>query len=162
MTIEPATLTDLDTLTDQWVALATEQRPHGSAILPDANRDLLSQHFAHHIVDGDVLVDRVDDRIVGFVMFERTSADLEVDVTRGVIQNLYVVPEYRGAGRGSALLDAAEEQLRERGADVVQLEVMAKNTEAREFYERAGYHDHRVVMEKRVGVESDTNPKGHD
>ncbi|WP_435318272.1 GNAT family N-acetyltransferase [Haloarchaeobius sp. TZWSO28] len=162
MTIEPATLTDLETLTDQWVALAHEQRPHGSAILPDENRDLLSQHFAHHIVDGDVLVDRVDDRIVGFVMFERTTGDLEVDVTRGVIHNLYVVPEYRGAGRGSALLDAAEEELRTRGADVLQLEVMAKNTEAREFYERAGYHDHRLVLEKRVGVESDTNPKGHD
>ncbi|WP_439026309.1 GNAT family N-acetyltransferase [Haloarchaeobius sp. DT45] len=162
MPIEPATLADLDTLADQWVALAYEQRPHGSAILPDENRDLLSQHFAHHIVDGDVLVDRVDDRIVGFVMFERRDTDLTVDVTRGVVHNIYVAPEYRGAGRGTALLEAAEETLRERGADAIQLEVMARNAEARQFYERAGYHEHRVVLEKRVGVESDTNPKGHD
>ncbi|WP_267639447.1 GNAT family N-acetyltransferase [Haloarchaeobius amylolyticus] len=162
MPIEPATLQDLETLADQWVDLAREQRPHGSAILPDENRDRILQHFAHHIVDDDVLVDRLDDRIVGFVMFGQNTGNLELDTDRGIVHNLYVLPEYRGAGRGTALLGAAEDALTDRGIETIQLEVMAANTEAREFYDRAGYHQHRVVMEKRVGVESDTNPKGHD
>ncbi|WP_435332639.1 GNAT family N-acetyltransferase [Haloarchaeobius sp. TZWWS8] len=160
--VDFATLADLDELADRWVDLAHEQRPHGSYIRAFENRDVIRTNFARHIVDDGVLVDRADGRIVGFVMFEVSGGDLSLDVTRGMIHNLYVVPEYRNAGRGPTLLAAAEAALQNRGVDSVQLEVMAGNERARSFYAREGYEEHRVVMEKRVRVESDTNAKDHD
>ncbi|MFD1645331.1 GNAT family N-acetyltransferase [Haloarchaeobius litoreus] len=162
MAIERATLDELDTVVDLWVDLATEQGPHGAHVRPAENRTTMRERLARHVVDGSVLVDRVDDDVVGFVSFERTDPDMSVDTERGLVSNLYVAPDYRGAGRGAALLDAAEAELRERGVDVVQLEVMASNTRARSFYSEQGYAEHRSVLEKRVGVESHTKPNDHD
>jgi ribosomal protein S18 acetylase RimI-like enzyme len=162
MPIEPAALDDLDSLVDLWVDLASEQRPHGTHVMPTENRTSMRERFARHVVDGSVLVDRIDDDTVGFVSFERTESDMSVDAARGLVSNLYVVPGYRGAGRGAALLAAAEAELRERGVDVVQLEVMADNVRARSFYSEQGYGEHRYVLEKRVGVESHTKANDHD
>ncbi|WP_256300274.1 GNAT family N-acetyltransferase [Haloarchaeobius salinus] len=162
MAIEPAMLSELDTLVDLWVDLATEQGPHGSHVQPAENRTTMRERLAHHVVDGSVLVDRVEDEVVGFVSFERTGSEVSVDAVRGLVSNLYVAPDYRGAGRGAALLDAAEAELRERGVDVVQLEVMASNIRARSFYSEQGYAEHRYVLEKRVGVESHTKANDHD
>ncbi|WP_440990115.1 N-acetyltransferase family protein [Haloarchaeobius baliensis] len=162
MAIEPASLEELDTVVDLWVDLATEQRPHGTHVLAAENRTTMRERLARHVVDGSVLVDRVDGEVVGFVSFERTDPEMSVDAVRGLVSNLYVVPGYRGAGRGAALLDAAETELQERGVDVVQLEVMAANVRARSFYSEHGYSEHRSVLEKRVGVESHTKPNDHD
>jgi ribosomal protein S18 acetylase RimI-like enzyme len=162
MPIEPATLDELDTLVDLWVDLASEQRPHGTHVRPTENRTTMRERLARHVVDSSVLVDRIDDGIVGFVSFERTESDMSVDAARGLVSNLYVVPGYRGAGRGAALLAAAESELRERGVNVVQLEVMTDNGRARSFYSEQGYTEHRSVLEKRVGVESHTKPNDHD
>jgi ribosomal protein S18 acetylase RimI-like enzyme len=162
MPIEPATLADLSAVTDLWVDLATEQRPHGSHVRPAENRTAIRERLAAHTVAGTLLVDRADDRVVGFVSFEPRQSDLGLDAARGLVENIYVHPDYRGAGRGSALLDAAEAELRDRGVEVVQLEVMAANERARSFYAAHGYDEHRLVLEKRVGVESDTKGNDHD
>lgn len=44
-----------------------------------------------------------------------------------------------GSGTGKALLDAAEGEARARGALTITLHVFARNTRARNFYEKAGY-----------------------
>ncbi|WP_435349546.1 GNAT family N-acetyltransferase [Haloarchaeobius sp. HRN-SO-5] len=163
MPIEPATLDDVDTVVDLWVDLATEQRPYGSHFVPESNRTAIREQLARHAVTGTLLLDRTDDdEVVGFVSFQPQRSDLDVDADRGLVENIYVLPEYRGTGRGAALLSAAEVELREQGVDVVQLEVMADNRRARSFYADHGYEDHRLVLEKRVGVESDTKGNDHD
>lgn len=98
------------------------------------------------------------DRIVGFVMFGPETGSFHLDVTRGVVENIYVLPAYRGEGRGSELLEAAETRLFEAGFDRVSLDVMAANDAARRFYERHGYDPHRLELEK--GPENDTHSKG--
>jgi|AntRauTorckE6833_2_1112554.scaffolds.fasta_scaffold03210_3 ribosomal protein S18 acetylase RimI-like enzyme len=95
-------------------------------------------------------------RFLGFVTFTVDETGYELDVSGGTVENLYVDPEHRGHGIGAALLAAAESELADRGVDVVSLEVLANNERAREFYDRVGYGDHRVVLEKRVDVETDT------
>jgi ribosomal protein S18 acetylase RimI-like enzyme len=95
--------------------------------------------------------------LVGFVMFGLEGGDYEQTVTRGVVHNLFVVPERRSEGVGSALLRRAEEDLSAFGADVVSLEAMAANADARRFYERHGYRTHRVELEK--SARSDTHSK---
>ncbi|WP_348609355.1 GNAT family N-acetyltransferase [Halobaculum rarum] len=96
--------------------------------------------------------------IVGFVTFGVESGRYDLDVTRGVVYNLFVRERHRGAGVGSRLLATAESALADAGVDVVALEAMADNEDARRFYQRHGYHPHRVELEKPVqGDRSDSD-----
>ena len=148
---EPETL---DTLVELWVALADEQRDHGSRLLAGENRDQIREAMARHLVTGGVLV-AVDgaNELLGFVMFGPETGVYATDRDRGIVHNIYVRPDRRGEGVGTRLLETAEAMLDEQGVDVVSLEVMADNDAARRFYDRNGYRPHRITMEK--SVESD-------
>jgi|GEM_PF-236180 len=89
-----------------------------------------------------------DAEVVGFVSFALDRGSFERERTRGIVTNLYVVPERRGEGIGSRLLDAAERALAELGAATITLESMAANDRARGFYRDRGYAPHRVTYIK--------------
>ena len=55
------------------------------------------------------------------------------------LQELYVVPPLRGRGIGRALLEAAIEYARERGADYLDLNTGETDTAARALYESMGF-----------------------
>jgi ribosomal protein S18 acetylase RimI-like enzyme len=55
------------------------------------------------------------------------------------IEELYVVPERRGRGLGRALLQAAMDLARERGAEHIELTTGEADTAARGLYESAGF-----------------------
>ena len=63
-------------------------------------------------------------------------------VKRAYIYGFRVQALYRGAGIGSRLLKTAEEDLNQRGFQLIALNVAKDNLEARRLYERFGY---RVV-----------------
>lgn len=154
--IEAATSADIDHIADRWVELARDQRAHGSHLLAAENRSVVRDSVARHVIENDLFVAR-DEGIVGFVMFELQTGIYQHSTTHGVIQNIYVEPEFRNEGIGSALLDAAEEALRDRGAKILSLEVLARNQNARRLYENRGYEPHRIEMEK--SDESDNHSK---
>jgi GNAT superfamily N-acetyltransferase len=52
------------------------------------------------------------------------------------------VPVERGRGIGTALLKAAEEECRQRGSDLLEINVDGEDADARRFYERHGYTNH--------------------
>lgn len=56
-----------------------------------------------------------------------------------VLDELYVAPQLRGHGIGSALLAGAEAVIRSRGAQRLEINVDGDDTDARRFYERHGY-----------------------
>jgi ribosomal protein S18 acetylase RimI-like enzyme len=175
--IRPATVDDADTLVDAWVALAEEQRRHGSQLLPEPNRTAVREDLSRRAVLGEALVARLTDdaptdagetvptvedvapgefdddsglpsTFVGFVSFGLSVDGFERSVVRGVVHNLYVRPDARSAGVGAAILSAAETALRKSGAERVSLEALAGNERALDFYRRHGYDDHRVELEK--------------
>lgn len=157
MRIESPAMDDADRLADLWVELARDQRAHGSHLQPQANREAVREGLARHVITGGLLVARVDDEIAGFVQFAPEGGSYKQDVERGVIENLYVRPEHRGEGIGSELLERAEQELFDAGADRVSLEVLASNEAARRFYARHGYDPHRVELEK--AAENDNHTK---
>jgi ribosomal protein S18 acetylase RimI-like enzyme len=55
------------------------------------------------------------------------------------IESMGVLPGHRGAGIGSALLDAIDEELAARGIPDVIIGVLYGNSRARELYERRGF-----------------------
>lgn len=150
VTVETATPGDADAVADLWVDLASEQRGYGSRLLADPNRDAIRESMAHHAVEGGLSVARDGGDIVGFVRYGVEEGSLAVAVTRGVVRDLYVAATHRRSGVGSALLDAAEAALRDRGVDVIRLEALAENTDAVRFYEARGYHRHRIGFEREV------------
>jgi Acetyltransferases len=150
---------DAESLADLWVALARGQQEHGSHLQAEPNRsrvrDVLVRYAATNrllVADAPSTASDADGEsdVVGFVMFRIRADEYEVDCERGLVENLYVVPDHRGAGIGSDLLSAAEQLLRERGVDVVSLEAIAQNHDARRFYRRHGYEPHRVELERSL------------
>jgi ribosomal protein S18 acetylase RimI-like enzyme len=67
------------------------------------------------------------------------------------VDELYVAPTERGAGKGTAALDLAERACREAGIHALHLEVHHHNPRARALYERKGFFAHdRHLMTKRL------------
>jgi len=138
-----------DRLVDLWLALATDQRAHGSRLLVEENDQKIRESILYHIVNDSLLV-AVEDDIAGFVMFSIEDGGYEQDRRRGLIENLYVRPDHRNDGVGSTLLKKAESRLRDRGVEAIALEVLVENERAREFYSEHGYDTHRLELEKSV------------
>jgi ribosomal-protein-alanine N-acetyltransferase len=78
------------------------------------------------------LVAEAPEGITGYLLARELAGEAE-------ILNLAVVPEARRAGLGRALLDAGLEQLRQRGATRVWLEVRESNAAAQALYARRGF-----------------------
>lgn len=154
MDITTASTELTDRLTDMWVDLARDQRSYGSHLLGPENRAGIRETVVQRIVADNLLVARREDSVVGFAMFSVEHGRYEQDVTPGLVENLYVEPAARREGIGSALLRAAEERLVADGATVIQLEAMADNDTARQFYAAHGYTPHRLELEKPT--ENDT------
>ncbi|MFY9559860.1 MAG: N-acetyltransferase [Terriglobales bacterium] len=77
-------------------------------------------------------------QIVGFIVAEARRPT-------GHIITIDVLPEARRTGIGSALLQEAEDQLRQAGAKRVALETAVNNLAAIQFYKRKGYFVEKTV-----------------
>jgi ribosomal protein S18 acetylase RimI-like enzyme len=87
---------------------------------------------------GDVLVAEVDDRVVGYVKVTPPTP-LPSNTHVRQVQGLLVDPDLRGRGLGGALLEAAMDVARERGARRIWLRVLATNPGAQRLYAAAGF-----------------------
>lgn len=127
--IEPAGAGDADAAIALWNACGLT-RPWNDA----------AADFARALASGAsaVLVARAGGELAGSVM-------VGFDGHRGWVYYLAVAPERRGAGLGRALMRAAEDWLRERGAPKIQLIVREDNEAAIGFYEALGMERQKVV-----------------
>lgn len=73
-----------------------------------------------------------DDRLVGAILCGN-------DGRRGYIYHTVVLPEYRGHGIASALIDAAVHALKEEGITRVCLNVMESNEQGKAFWVKRGW-----------------------
>lgn len=149
VSVEAATIDDVDVITPLWVALVEDQQQYGAHLLGAVNGQSASAIIKQYVLTGNVGI-AVDDGgpIVGFVMYHVETGVYEQDVTRGIVENVFVVESARERGVGSRLMDYAEDRLREQGVEVVGLSVMAENEDARRLYAERGYEPHRIEMER--------------
>lgn len=156
--IEVAKSDQLEQIVLCWLDLIADQQEFGTHMNVAENRSPGRDILGRYIARDDLLVARqpghddegFDNSIVGFVMFQIERGLFEQDVTRGFVENLYVVPSERNRGIGTALLERAEAHLKRDGAEVIALSVMAENEAAREFYRKRGYSTHRITYEREV------------
>jgi GNAT superfamily N-acetyltransferase len=96
-----------------------------------------------------LLVAERDGRPVGYAFLHvRHGPDdtWPVEGRWGELVSLSVLPEERGSGVGTKLLDAVDGELEARGVRDLQVAVMAGNAEALRLYERRGLRPAEVVL----------------
>jgi len=74
-----------------------------------------------------------------YLAFEGDEAVGVVSVSQGVLETLYVMPEFWNRGVGSRLHDLALDRLRETNIEEATLWTLTENHRARTFYEKRGW-----------------------
>lgn len=152
MEIDNPEMEESGIIADLWVDLAREQYEHGSYLAAEENRTEIHDSICQHIVSRELFVARSpepdNNDIIGFVMFAPETGRYEETRSIGLIENLYVRPEYRNDGIGAGLLRKAEERLLATGIEIITLDSMAQNEAAHRFYARHGYTTQRETMAK--------------
>ncbi|MDT9699888.1 GNAT family N-acetyltransferase [Streptomyces sp. P17] len=95
----------------------------------------------------DYLVAELDRRVVGYIRLAFPTP-LASNAHVRQIQGLAVSDEARGLGVGRALIRAAVEEARRRGARRLTLRVLGHNTPARKLYESEGFVVEGVLPEE--------------
>jgi GNAT superfamily N-acetyltransferase len=124
--IRPATADDLPLVRELWQAFNAE--------IPDEpwREDDLAEDLAwleHAIRDEIVLLAGED----GLAVAQRKGERL------GFLDVVYVRPEARRSGLAAQLVREVAARMRERGVEMLELEVLASNAEARAIYDRWGF-----------------------
>ena len=131
--IRPATADDLPLVRELWQEFSAE--------IPDEpwREDDLAEDLAgleEAIRDGIVLLADED----GLAVASRRGERL------GFLDVVYVRPAARRSGLASELIREVAARLREAGAEMIELEVLASNTEARAIYERWGFRPVELTL----------------
>jgi ribosomal protein S18 acetylase RimI-like enzyme len=135
----------LDDVRALWLALSAHHGELTPAELPvrspeegwpgrrERYRQALGEGAVFFIAEGD-------EGALGYAFARRRSAPESLAIERLLeIETVVVLPEARGAGIGTALMDAVEKWARERRIEHLSVAVRTANEGARRLYERRGF-----------------------
>jgi GNAT superfamily N-acetyltransferase len=105
---------------------------------PTPGKAVLATRLGRLLASGDVVALLSGDPPVAVALLT-LRPNVWHDGPVALLDELYVAPEVRGRGLGSALLAAAEAVTRQRGGELLEINVDGDDTGARRFYERHGY-----------------------
>jgi ribosomal protein S18 acetylase RimI-like enzyme len=164
VTITRAGAEVLDRLRPLWLALHHHHQAVGGERLgpyvdDDASWAARRALYVEFLEGGGfVLLAERDAAPVGYAMVAiKTSAETELDDTWQAgervaeIETLVVLPEVRGAGVGSSLLDAVDAELAGMGIEDVLIAAFVTNTDAIRLYERRGFRPASLYMIRLAG-----------
>jgi [ribosomal protein S18]-alanine N-acetyltransferase len=100
-----------------------------------------------HAANVNVLVARLETRIIGFAIMRYGDDDAHLDL-------LAVAPQFRRLGVAEKLLQWLEKCATVAGIFQIMLEVRENNQGAQRFYERMGYHQLNLVPGYYQGTEA--------
>jgi len=143
-----------DSVKELWVALAHEMFDIEHFTLPsEANGDRWVKFVRESLANGSnfLLVAKSGNRLVGFA-FASVRRDYPLDVAEfaGSIDDVYVLPEFRGSGIGKRLVVECLKKMKAQGMDSVRLTVLTENKIAIKLYERLGFRIYRYEMITRL------------
>ena len=100
--------------------------------------EVIAERAAPLIESGELTVLFVANPPEGFAVL-RFRPSVYTGALDAYLEELYVIPERRGRGRGRALLEAAMQHAREHGAAHIELNTGETDVAARSLYESAGF-----------------------
>ena len=105
---------------------------------PTPTVDALAQRVAHLLLGGDTVVLLAGDGPDGLAVLRLRQA-IWSEGLECYLAELYVTPARRGSGLGRALMEAALQEARDRGADTMEIGVDEPDHVARRLYESLGF-----------------------
>ena len=107
------------------------------------------EKFQKAVEQQTFVVAEYDRNVVGILSYWFRHIEADNQLTRDVlfIDCIAVDEKYRGKGIGRALLDFAKNIVQEKHLDGFELQVNAKNTNARKMYESYGFVEKSINME---------------
>ncbi|HUB27605.1 MAG TPA: GNAT family N-acetyltransferase [Tepidisphaeraceae bacterium] len=132
--IRPATISDVPAIANFIRKLAEYEKLSHAVNVTD---DLLRQHLFGAKPAAEVLMAELDGREIGYALFFQTYSTF---VGRpGIwLEDLFVLPQYRGKGAGKALLTAVARIAAQRNCGRLEWSVLDWNSPAIEFYKSVG------------------------
>lgn len=103
--------------------------------------------------NGKIFVCEKHDEIAGMVCVlasVRSDSPDEEDYEYAFISDVVVLAGHRGKGLGKALLQHAEDYARLNGAQLLRINVLARNDVARNLYAGYGFQENEITFQKRL------------
>lgn len=99
-----------------------------------------------------ILVARTDGKIIGFVTFNRQSADyFDTKIQEyGEVIELFIDDGYRNQGIGKRLLQAVENHFSKLRIKYIEIQTSTFNNNAIEFYQHSGYINRQTLLFKKI------------
>lgn len=134
MNIQRATTRDIDDL----LKLVQKQFLEHEIGLDSDRLEAAIRHMLAHQGLGFLLIATDSDRLIGFAAISFAWA-LEHSGKSAWLDELYVLPEHRGAGVGSDLVESAIIEAEKEGCLAIDLEVDMEHRRAENLYRRKGF-----------------------
>jgi GNAT superfamily N-acetyltransferase len=130
----PRVAAPAEAMTVAWL-LDAFNREYGT---PTPGPEILTTRLRRLLTGGDVIAFLAGDPAVAVAVLT-LRPNVWFDGPVGLVDELYVVPDARRRGIGSALLAAAESITRQRGGRLIEVAVDGADVDAHRFYERQLY-----------------------
>lgn len=148
-----------ESLSDHHAAVAPRLRELGPVRLGADSWAVRRRHYAS-LFEGEsvafALIAEADDAAVGYAMVDLRGPEESWDTGPvAVLETLAVLPDHRGSGIGTALIEAVFSELRTRGIGHWEVATIATNADAIRFYERLDLLPFTVNFIGRVPVGTD-------
>jgi GNAT superfamily N-acetyltransferase len=134
LTVREATKNDIDIIFELIIAFARHQNLE--KFLETNKDEMLKSGFGSSAKFGFLLAE-IDDRAIGFVSYV-WSYSIWLGADYMLIDDLYVLPDFRGEKAGEALMLKANQLCKLRGVKRLKWEVQQDNQQAIKFYKRLG------------------------
>ncbi|MBZ0274471.1 GNAT family N-acetyltransferase [bacterium] len=148
--VDRARLADLPRVVDLWMELMrlTERFNKRYALAPGARR--LQESYMRSFFDSSsaaIFVAREGERAGAFAnVYITKPAPVFAQHVLGIIENIYVEPDFRGRGLGRQLVEASHRFFRTFRVDEVYVNVIPANENSRKFWEHMGYSTQKLTM----------------
>ncbi len=100
--------------------------------------------------EGYTLVAVFEDKVIGYIHADIYRRPMLVAGKIGVVKELYVLPQYRGQGIASKLVDEMQELLRKEGIDYMAAEFPSANMVAEGFYRSRRFRPYTSLYLREV------------
>jgi len=143
-----------DSVKELWLGLVHEMFELEGFIVPsESNGGRWVRFVCEGLASGRnfLLVAKSRNRLVGFACAS-VPRDYPLDVSEfvGAIDDVYVLPEFRGRGIGKRLVVESLKKMKDKGVNTVRLTVLTENKTAIKLYEELGFRIYRYGMTKSL------------
>lgn len=145
---------DLEALTDLWLELMVHHENDSPLFkVKKQARSGIQEILLRKMNDGqtELFLSELESQPVGFIICSfQIGSEIFQLFKKGYIAETVISSNFRGLGIGENLYGKAEEWLKEKGVDHIQLQVSVKNTKGMKFWTNRGFDKVTFSMNKEI------------